>query len=246
MAGYDVLRFDTLDSTNAEARRRAEAGETGPVWIVAREQTAGRGRRGRAWRMGAGDLAASLLVTTDCTEAAQVSFVAALAVGDLVRAYVPPSLVAYKWPNDVQLAGGKVSGILIESGRTPAGGSWLAVGVGVNLVGQPTDVERPAGAVAAHLRADHAAPPTPDEALSQLSQSFSRWFALWEREGFAPIRDAWLPGAPGIGGPCVVRLDRETVAGVAEGLDSDGVLLLRLPDGELRRIAAGDVFFGGG
>jgi BirA family biotin operon repressor/biotin-[acetyl-CoA-carboxylase] ligase len=245
VADYDVLRFDSLDSTNAEARRRAEAGERGPLWITAREQTAGRGRRGRAWRMGAGDLAATLLVTTARTEAAQVSFLAALAVGDLLRAYVPPSLVAYKWPNDVQLAGGKVSGILIESGRAPGGGVWLAVGIGVNLVSQPPDVERPAAAVAAHLDGAHAAPPTPDRALSQLSQSFARWFALWEAEGFAPIRDAWLAGAPGMGGPCIARLDKETVAGVAEGLDMDGVLLLRLPDGGLRRIAAGDVFFGG-
>lgn len=245
MADYDVLRFNSVDSTNAEARRRAEAGERGPLWITAREQTAGRGRRGRAWRMAPEDLAATLLITTGRTEAAQVSFVAALAVGDLVRAYVPPSLVAYKWPNDVMLAGGKVTGILIESGRAPAGGAWLAVGIGVNLVSQPTDVERPASAVAAHLRADQAAPPAPDEALSQLAQNFSRWFALWETQGFGPIRDAWLPGAPGIGEPCIARLDAETVAGVAEGLDADGVLLLRLPTGHLRRIAAGDVFFGG-
>jgi BirA family transcriptional regulator, biotin operon repressor / biotin---[acetyl-CoA-carboxylase] ligase len=139
-----------------------------------------------------------------------------------------------------------VSGILIESGRAPAGGAWLAVGIGVNLATHPTEVERPATAVSAHLDASNAAPPTPDQALSQLSQSFARWFALWEAKGFAPIREAWLAGAAGIGGPCIARLDKETVAGVAEGLDMDGVLMLRLPDGQLRRIAAGDVFFGGG
>jgi len=245
--GYEVLRFDALDSTNAEARRRGEAGETGPLWIAAREQTAGRGRRGRAWRTGAGDLAATLLITTEKrAEAAQVSFVAALAVGDLVRAYAPPSLVAYKWPNDVLLAGGKVSGILIESGRAPTGGIWLAVGIGVNLVSQPTDVERPAAAIAAHLRSDQIAPPTAADALERLSHSFANWFDQWEAEGFAPIRDAWLAAAPGMGKPCVARLDKETVQGVAEGLDVDGVLLLRLPDGGLRRIAAGDVFFAGG
>jgi len=242
--GYEILRFDSLDSTNAEARRRGEAGEVGPLWITAREQTAGRGRRGRQWRTGPGDLAATLLTaTTKRAEAAQVSFVAALAVGGLVRSYAPPSLVAYKWPNDVLLAGGKVSGILIESGRAPAGGLWLAVGIGVNLANQPADVERPAASVASHLRHGATAPPNTEQALEQLSRDFAKWFALWEAEGFAPIREAWLASAVGIGKPCIARLDRETVHGVAEGLDMDGVLLMRLDDGGLRRIAAGDVFF---
>ena len=242
-ADYPVLRFDSLDSTNAEARRRAEAGETGPLWITTRDQTAGRGRRGRAWSMSADDLAATLLITTKRAEAAQVSFIAALAVGDLARAYVPPSLVAYKWPNDVLLDGGKVCGILIESGRAGAGGVWLGVGIGVNLATRPTNAERPAAAIADHLSHGAPTPPTPDLALEQLSRSFAKWFALWEAEGFAPIREAWLAAATGIGKPCVARLDRETVQGVAEGLDMDGVLLMRLDDGGLRRIAAGDVFF---
>ena len=242
-ADYPILRFDSLDSTNAEARRRAEAGETGPLWITARDQTAGRGRRGRAWSMSADDLAATLLITTVRIEAAQVSFVAALAVGDLVQRYAPPSLVAYKWPNDVLLDGGKVSGILIESGRAATGGLWLGVGIGVNLATRPTDVERPAASIAGHLSHGAPAPPKPDLALEQLSHSFAKWFALWEAEGFAPIREAWLAAAPGIGKPCVARLDRETVQGVAEGLDMDGVLMMRLEGGELRRIAAGDVFF---
>ncbi|MEO6379828.1 MAG: biotin--[acetyl-CoA-carboxylase] ligase [Caulobacteraceae bacterium] len=242
-AGYPVLTFASLDSTNNEARRRAEAGEGGPLWITTAEQTAGKGRRGRQWSLGPGDLAATLLITTSRPEPAQVSFVAALAVGDLVRGYVPPSLVAYKWPNDVLLDGGKVSGILIESGRAPAGGLWLGVGIGVNLVNQPGDVERPAAAIASHLRHGAPVPPSAEDALEQLSRSFARWFGLWEADGFAPIREAWLAGATGIGKPCVARLDRETVQGVAEGLDMDGVLIMRLEGGELRRIAAGDVFF---
>ena len=242
-AAYPVLRFASLDSTNNEARRRAEAGEVGPLWITTAEQTAGKGRRGRGWSLGPGDLAATLLTTTTRPEAAQVSFIAALAVGDLVRAYVPPSLVVYKWPNDVLLDGGKVSGILIESGRAASGGLWLGVGIGVNLAHQPNDVERPAAAIANHLRHGVVAPPIAEEALEDLSRSFARWFALWEAKGFAPIREAWMASAPGIGKPCVARLDRETVQGVAEGLDMDGVLLMRLDDGGLRRIAAGDVFF---
>ena len=70
-----------------------------------------------------------------------------------------------------------------------------------------------------------------------------RTAAAWARAGFAPLRDEWIKGAAGIGQLCLARLDTETVEGLAEGLDADGALLLRLSDRSLRRIAAGDVFF---
>jgi BirA family biotin operon repressor/biotin-[acetyl-CoA-carboxylase] ligase len=239
-----ILVFDHLDSTNAEARRRAEAGERGPVWLLARRQTAGRGRRGRAWEAGQGNLAATLLLTLDKPplEAAQLAFVAGLAVDEMARAYAQEASIALKWPNDLLIEGRKVSGMLIESGQG-AGGLWLAVGIGVNLLDYPEDVERPATALARHLQAG-IAPPTSDEALGRLAAAFDRWFNLWLEQGFGPIRAVWTHRAMGLGGPCTARLDREAVSGTAEGLDADGALLLRLPRGDLRRITAGDVFFG--
>jgi len=240
-----VLAFDEIDSTNAESRRRAEAGETGPLWITAAVQTAGRGRRGRSWDTSRGNLAATLLIATDAdpAEAAQLSFVAAFAIRDLAEAYVPAALVRLKWPNDVMVDGKKLSGILIESGRTPAGQLWLAIGMGVNLAHAPQDVERPATALADHLMGGVSAPPSPAEALTVMSAAFVRHAAAWSRSGFEPLRALWLKGAAGIGQACVARLDRETVEGVAEGMDGDGALLLRLPDRSLLRISAGDVFF---
>jgi BirA family biotin operon repressor/biotin-[acetyl-CoA-carboxylase] ligase len=241
-----VVVFEDLDSTNAEARRRAESGERGPVWLLARRQSAGRGRRGRAWDAGRGNLTATLLLTLDKPplEAAQLAFVAALAVGAVADAYVPAALVGFKWPNDILIEGRKVAGMLIESGSASGGGLWLAIGVGVNLASFPEDVERPATALASHMPHDAIRPPTQDEALQQLSEAFDRVLQLWLTQGFAPIRQAWLARAIGIGGPCTARLERDTVTGLAEGLDADGALLLRLPHGELRRITAGDVFFG--
>ena len=234
--------FDELDSTNAEARRLAEAGETGPSWIAARRQTAGRGRRGRAWETGEGNLAATLLVALDKppAEAAQMSFVAALAVGDLARRYASGG-VAYKWPNDVLLSGRKLAGVLIESGRRQDGLLWWAVGVGVNLRSAPEGTEFPATSLAAA----GGAVPTPAEALGVLADAMDVRMAAWTSEGFEAVRRDWLKDALGLGGPCAARLPRETVEGVAEGLDPDGALVLRLADGEVRRITAGDVFFGG-
>lgn len=240
--GVQVEVFEELDSTNAEARRRAEAGATGPVWIAAARQTAGRGRRGRAWETGEGNLAATLLFTTTKppAEAAQVSFVAALAVAELMSAYVSASLVTLKWPNDPLIGGKKASGILVESGPS-AGGLWIAVGIGVNLAAAPLAPERPATTLAEHMTVP---PPKPLEALHQLAEAFERWRALWDSAGFPAIADAWTARAHGLGEACIARLGSETVEGVAEGLDPDGALQLRLADGRLRRITAGDVFFG--
>ena len=238
-----VEALEEVDSTNAEARRRAEAGEAGPLWITAARQTAGRGRRGRSWETGQGKLAATLLFVTDRPpgEAAQISFVAALAVADLADAFGPASIVSLKWPNDPMIAGRKASGILVESGQHAGGGLWVAVGVGVNLATPPDAPERPATAFAEHMAGP---PPKPLEALAVLAEAFERWRRLWQTSGFPQIADAWTRRAHGLGEICTARLGHETVTGTAEGLDPDGALRLRLPDGRLRRITAGDVFFG--
>lgn len=213
----------------------------GPLWITALRQTAGRGRRGRAWETGQGNLAATYLFHSDKRpgEAAQISFVAALAVADLADHYVPASLVSLKWPNDLLVAGKKAAGILAESGQAKEG-LWVAVGIGVNLASAPVSAERPATTFAEHMRAP---PPAPLDALTVLGEAFERWRNLWEGGGFGPIADAWTHRAHGIGDHCVARLPGETVEGVAEGLDPDGALRLRTSDGTLRRITAGDVFF---
>ena len=246
MPAAPILLLDQTDSTNAEARRRADAGETGPLWIVARRQSAGRGRRGRQWESQDGNLFSTLMQVTrkSPAEAAQVTFVAALAIADLLDAWAPASLVTIKWPNDVMLAGQKASGVLVESGAHESGGLWLAVGIGINLVSAPEGTERPATALAHHLRGDAACPPTIEAAAAKLAEAFNVWMTRWETLGFQPILDAWSARTAGLDGPAVARLGRETIEGRAEGVAPDGALKLRLADGSLRLISAGDVFFG--
>lgn len=246
MPAAPILLLDHTDSTNAEARRRADAGETGPLWIVARRQTEGRGRRGRSWESQDGNLFATLMQLTrkSPAEAAQVTFVAALAIADLLDAWAPASLVTIKWPNDVMLAGQKASGVLVESGVHESGGLWLAVGIGINLVSAPEGTERPATALAHHLRGDAASPPSTEVAAAKLAEAFNVWMTRWETLGFQPILDAWRARTAGLDGPAVARLGRETIEGRAEGVGPDGALKLRLADGSLRLISAGDVFFG--
>ena len=137
-----LVSYDRLGSTNDEAKRLARTGAAAWTIVTAREQTAGRGRRGRSWIAIPGNLFMTVILRPDCTPqtAAQLGFVAALAVGEAVRAVVPAEVsVRFKWPNDVLLDGAKVSGILLESETTEWGAlDWLIVGIGVNVVGHPT------------------------------------------------------------------------------------------------------------
>lgn len=236
-----VEHLPEVDSTNEEARRRALAGERGPLWLHADVQTAGRGRRGRAWISANGNLFATGLYTFDTRpeKAAQLSFAAALAVADVaLAAGIDPASVSLKWPNDVLIAGRKCAGILLESGQTPSGGLWLAVGVGINLAHHPDDAERPATDFAMH-----GGSLSPDQAVRVLGQSFEAWLNRWRDHGFAPIRDAWIARAHALGERCTVRLETETLEGIFADLMADGTLRLDLADGTRRFISAGDVFF---
>lgn len=245
-----VRRYDELDSTNSEAARLAQAGEAGPLWLSADRQTAGRGRRGRAWRGASDNLAATLLLTTDKapSQAAHLAFVAALAVADMAAAFVHPGRVKLKWPNDLMIGGAKAGGVLIESGAAPKasfppqrgeGRRWLAIGIGVNLAEAPTDTPYPATSLAAH-----GAAPSPEQALEALDAGFAHWLAVWERDDFETVRAAWTMRAHGLGQSCTVSIGDGAITGIHEGLDADGALLLRVGAG-WRRITAGDVIFGG-
>ena len=147
--GHALRHFKEIDSTNEEARRLAAAGVQGPLWILADRQSKGRGRRGREWHSLAGNLYATLLLNpvSRIAQCAQLSFVAALAVGDLVARYAPLAVPELKWPNDVLADGRKIAGILLETSGMDAGApDWLAIGFGVNLVWYhfwPLTVTRP-------------------------------------------------------------------------------------------------------
>ncbi|MEO1687376.1 MAG: biotin--[acetyl-CoA-carboxylase] ligase [Pseudomonadota bacterium] len=241
--GHDRLILQRTASTMDIARDHARGGHAGPIWIMTPEQTAGRGRRGRAWTAPRGNLNATLLIRPDQppAQAALLGFAAALAVADLVGAAAPQALTRLKWPNDVLVEGGKISGILLESEGQGDRLAWLAVGIGVNLIAAPPP--DPAAAHPPACLADHAdPPPTAERALTTLAARFARWRARFDAEGFAPLRDAWLARAARLGETVEARLPGETIRGTFADLDADGALVLHTPTGA-RRIAAADVHF---
>lgn len=242
-AGHRLAAFRTIDSTNAEALRRAALGETGPLWIWAGEQRSGRGRRARAWASPPGNLYATLLLTLDgpATRLTEIGHVAGLAVHDAVSGFLAgrDRQVALKWPNDLLVDGEKISGLLIESVGLGSGGPWsLAVGIGINLASHPDDAAWPATDLAAlGVVAEPAA------ALERLADDFARWLAVWRQgDGGDRLRRSWAERVAGIGEAITVALPEETLTGRFAALDDTGALVLHMTDGTQRRIMAGDVF----
>lgn len=235
------------DSTNAEALRLAP-GLSGPAWVLAREQFAGRGRRGRDWAMPAGNFAGTLVLRPKGgpLAAAQLSFVAALALYDaLGDACGPSARLAIKWPNDVLLNAGKVAGILLESAGSGSGVQAVAVGIGVNLAAAPDAAQVEQRAISpVSVRGETGHSVTPEEFLDLLAPAFARWQAQLDTYGFTPIRNAWLARAAKLGEPIIARTGGSEHHGVFEGIDDHGALILKTAAGR-QIIPAADVFFGG-
>ncbi|MFB9225061.1 biotin--[acetyl-CoA-carboxylase] ligase [Paracoccus cavernae] len=234
-------------STNAEGLRLAPE-LSGPLWLLTHRQTSGRGRRGRGWVMPEGNFAATLVTRPKggITVAAQLSFVAALALHDaLAQACGPSVQIAIKWPNDVLLNGGKVAGILLESSGTGAGDPAVAVGIGVNLAAAPTPDRVEAGAVLpVSVFGESGFLVPPEDFLDLLAPAFAQWQERLETYGFAPIRNAWLDRAARLGEVIIARTGTTERQGVFEGIDESGALVLRAPEGRVA-IPAADVFFQG-
>jgi BirA family biotin operon repressor/biotin-[acetyl-CoA-carboxylase] ligase len=236
---YARILLPEIDSTNAEALRRLP-GLSGPAWIMALRQTAGRGRRGRGWNGPPGNFAATLALRLDEPPArlALRSFVAALALHDALVALTGLTQgFALKWPNDVLLNDGKISGILLESG--PEGG--LVIGIGVNLRAAPSaDPEALFPPVS--LRGETGLTVSPEALLDHLAPAYARWEARFRTWGFGPVRTAFLERVARLGAPISARTMSETIDGRFASIDDSGALVLDTPAGR-RIIPAADIFF---
>ena len=236
MTDFRLHRVDVTQSTNDDVKHAAEAGEDEGYAVLAERQTAGRGRYGRQWDSPAGNLYLSLLLRPRHTlNFSCYSFVAALALADTVKYFLPQAPVNLKWPNDVLLDGKKVGGILLE---TVADG--VVIGMGLNVTTHPDNSFYPSTSLAKAGLTIRSIEPI----ASHLLEKLRYWHFILEMDGFTPIRAAWLNYA--IKGQVRVRLPHEAVQGTFLDLGQNGTLLLRLADGSERSIASGDVFYPAG
>lgn len=226
-------------STNAELAAALRGGEgcAEGRWLVARRQTAGRGRQGREWFDGAGNFMGSTVVqlADSGPPPASLSFVAALAVRDAAAGVLGESAgIALKWPNDVLLDGGKLSGILLELVR-----GHIVVGIGVNLARAPDLPDRKTAALA-----DVIPPPPLEDFAASLAAAFEHRLDAWRTYGLGATLRAFLTHSiHAQGSPLTIHdTDGSVLSGSFAGLEeSDGALRLRLADGSERVIRAGDI-----
>jgi BirA family biotin operon repressor/biotin-[acetyl-CoA-carboxylase] ligase len=233
---------EEVASTNDIARELAETGAPEGTLVTARRQRSGRGRRGNTWESIEGNVFLSLVLRPDVNAqvAAQLSFVAAVTVGDLVANLLPDCTVQLKWPNDVLCDGKKISGILLEAGPCGAAGiQWLIVGIGLNVACKPSS-----RADATSLRDEGDSTSGVENVIAGFSERFLVWYRTWQAQGFEMIRDVWLTRAHGLAGPIRIRLHSDTVDAIFDGVDETGALLAQMADGSSRRVTGGEVHFG--
>jgi len=212
-------------STNDDVAALARDGAPEGLWLRAERQSGGKGRQGRAWQSPPGNLYASTLVRVDPKHPPppSLALVAAVALHEAVSRHTGRARI--KWPNDIIVNRAKLAGILLERQ-----GDAVVIGFGVNLAHHPEDLDRPAASLGARV--------APEVLLRRLAASFESWLERWRSEGLAPVRAAWLAAAHPPGTP----LASGGAEGVFDGLDETGALRLRLADGAIRIVHAGDVF----
>lgn len=235
--GYRLEAFSSLASTNDTALARGRESDSGRLWIIAEEQTSGRGRMARPWTSPPGNLYASVLLVNPAPQrlSPQLGFVAGVSLADAVNDGTP-FRARLKWPNDLLIDGAKVSGILVES--TNVGGRFLcSIGFGVNCISHPPDTPYPATHLAAHAGAVSVA-----RLAERLTDALSHWLDVWsEGRGFDAIRTAWLERALPFGSPLRVELGADMRQGAFGGIDPQGRLILECGN-DVITFDAGDVF----
>lgn len=241
-ATFHVERHGRVGSTNDLARRRAEAGAADGTLVVAAAQSAGRGRQGRRWHSPPGNFYGSLLLRPDrpLAEVASLSLVIALVALEAVEAVAGRRLdLALKWPNDLLLGGAKLAGILLEGAADRDGScAWVIAGLGVNLRARPEAAPYPTAALA-----EAGVDVGPDGFLAAYLDRLGARLPAWRAGGFAPVRDAWLARAIGLGRPIELRVGGAAQRGILADVGLDGSILIEGPAGCLTRHSAGELFF---
>ncbi|BFM15426.1 biotin--[acetyl-CoA-carboxylase] ligase [Maricurvus nonylphenolicus] len=240
--GFRLFAFDEIDSTNTEAKRRADEGCVNKSVFWATTQSKGRGRKTRSWISDEGNLFVSVLVKdmAPAEKLANLSVIAAIAIGETIADLAPADCdIKYKWPNDVLINGRKVVGILLESGIYKES-HWVVLGTGVNVSSNPPDSE--IMYPAANLKRCGIDVEVAD-LLSHYLDKLDGYLAQWQTQGVAELIKIWRARMAGLGQRIHVQLtEDERVSGIFKELSDEGILILQTDSGQEQEVFSGDVF----
>jgi BirA family biotin operon repressor/biotin-[acetyl-CoA-carboxylase] ligase len=241
--GRSVVFREEIESTNTLAWELADKGAAHGTIVYAGQQLAGRGRRGRSWLTLPGQhvyLSVILRPQLDIERAASITLVSAVALAEALESLDVP--VRIKWPNDVELGGKKLSGILSElSTLDNLKTKFVIVGVGVNLGTAAEEFPPEIAMTATSVLASTGKRIAPETVIAAFLNHLEPWIAAHEQEGLAPVATAWRRMSSTLGARVRATLDHRVVEGIAEELDDTGALLVRESTGQLHRIVSGEV-----
>ena len=241
-AFYDLRYLETVDSTNDYIKRQADGAREG-LLVVSDEQTAGRGRSGRAWASPKGEAAyfSFLLkpeVPPDCVSA--LTLVMGLSVAQAVRECLDLP-VGIKWPNDIVIHHKKICGILTEAGARDGRIEWVVVGTGVNINNRSFPEELADRATSLFLEMGGREVPRA-EITAQILRRFHRNYRIFlEKGSLAGLTGEYDRLLVGRGSTVRIEDPAGSYTAVSRGIDESGRLAVTLPDGREERIASGEV-----
>jgi BirA family biotin operon repressor/biotin-[acetyl-CoA-carboxylase] ligase len=244
---YNLLIFDQIDSTNEEAKRLVKEGVCSDFVIWAKSQTGGRGRSGRNWVSNPGNLYLSILLfeKDHIKYNAELSFVVAVAIGEMLYKILPKDkIINYKWPNDVLINDKKISGILLESLliKNSLNPSHLIIGVGINVESTPL-LKNQANYLATSLFEESIEDVDVNKVIDEFMKSFICWLNIWEKEGFSSIRKKWLERCKAIDEVITVVFGNNRISGIFKDITESGALRVILAGGQEYLINSGEFFY---
>ena len=243
--GREIVFLDLTDSTNTVAAELAGKGVPEGTVVIANGQTAGRGRRGRAWLSPSGkNLYLSIILTPDIppTEAPILTLMTAVACASALKG-LSACPVSIKWPNDMMVSGRKLGGILTEIKADPDRVFYAIIGIGININLGAEDTPGDLKGIATSIKVETGKSQSRTRYAIEILREMGKWYNTLLRMGKPPIIREWLRLSSTIGRHVKVTVGEGIVTGTAEEINDEGMLMLRLPDNSLKRITSGDITY---
>lgn len=242
----DIIVHDSVESTNDLAMSLAAKGGIAPgTVLVADQQTRGKGRLGRIWESPAGtNIYISLTIRPELEpkDTTMLTVLAAIA-GTLALKRSCSIPVSIKWPNDLVIANRKLGGILTEVRADPDRVALAVIGMGINVNMDYRDLPEPIRDIATSVRIETGKNHSRNEIIIQLLREFEEWYSILKKEGKKPLLDAWRKSSSTLGRKVNVVMRDVSCTGIAEDIDDNGMLILKMRSGERKTISSGDISF---